>query len=747
MKLLTTLTLIFSIIMAQEYTWPTNTGKHLSSNFGEFRTTGYHLGLDIKTNGTIGHPVYAVSSGYISRIVSNYSGFGRALYFTLDDGHTAVYAHLSKFESKVEERLKEEQNKNQSYLTNIFLLSKEFRFEKGDLIAYSGNTGFSFGPHLHFEIRNKNGQTLNPLTSGLSQADRLAPIAEQISFIPLNSESWINGNQLSQNFPLFRDKKGEYNFPDTINISGTLGMSIKTFDKRQGANNIYQPHKIEIYIDDNIYHKLQFDRLDYSWLNTANFIKDYRNARLNLGNFIKLYRNETDPTVPIHSDSTNGILKLTPGFHNIKILIMDALMNTRIVHGTVFNMPPFDIKLEPLGETEDLISFLIQPKSISVPIKSMVAYSFTQYGYADEKVSIQSSEAIEAGRIITILKKQIDRKAVQFIAKNRLGAWSKPAHWIDNKYTADHLTINVDLDISHTDAGVYIQIQPEKIVNADLSLRLKGEYKYETIPLNQIQPSVYLTSPLSPLKFEGVDQIEAMLSSSIERQVRYEFPYTVSKPGSLITVISKDGLFSIRTKKKSMTAPTLVWIEAVHKFAPVKNGNHLSRVYQLQPFDRPLYEAINIAIRYASKLKDKNKIHLYLYDQKEGWSFIPTINNKKRQVLTAEITQFEAITIIEDIIPPKIKSIHPGNNGTYPSLELTELKIKIDDSLSGFDASENSFELKLDNNQLIYAYQPKLKIVSYKIDKPLLIGTHTLEFTAKDRAENKVSKKIEFKVY
>ena len=747
MRLFTKLTLIFSIVTAQEYTWPTNTGKHLSSNFGEFRATGYHLGLDIKTKGSIGHPVYAISSGYIARIVTNYSGFGRALYLTLDDGQTAVYAHLSKFSPQLEDRLKLEQEVKRSYITNIFLSPEEFKFEKGDIIGYSGNTGFSFGPHLHFEIRNKNGQTLNPLTNGLYQADRMAPIAEEISFIPLNSESWINGNQLPQNFPLFQNKKGEYLFPDTINIFGVLGMSLKTFDKRQGANNIYQPHRIEVYIDESLHHSLQFDRLDYNWLSTANFIKDYRNARLNLGDFVKLYHNETDPSVPIHSDSTKGILELTPGYHDIKIHIMDHLMNLRIVRGTVFNMAPFDIMAKPLGETKELISFLIQSKSISVPIKSVVAYSFTPYGYADERLTIQSSETLEEGKIITILKKKINRKAIQFMAENKLGTLSKPFHWIDSQNYSDYLNVSVDMDISYTDAGIYIQIQPEKIVDADFSLRLKGEYQYETIPLNQIQPSVFLTKPLSPIIFEEVNQIEAILNGSIERQIRFDFPYTVAQPGSAVTVISKDGLFSIRSKKNSISRSTLMWIEAVHKYAPVKNGNHLSRVYQLQPYEQPLLNSINIAVRYSSKYKNRDKLHLYFYDQKEGWSFIHTENNNERQVLTGEVKQLDAVTIIEDIIPPVIKSIHPGNNGNYPSLELSEFKIQIDDLLSGFDPSENSFELILDDQPLIYAYQPKLKTISYELEQPLLIGEHSLQFTVKDRAGNEASQKVKFNVY
>ena len=161
--------------LSQEYSWPTGKGKHLSSNFGEFRTTGYHLGIDVKTKGAEGLPIYAISDGHIERVVTNYSGFGRALYLKLDDGKTAVYAHLSKFEPDLEERLKEEQKKVDSYVTNFYLNPKEFRFSKNDIIAYSGNTGFSYGPHLHFELRDtKIEKPLNPLKYGYFVADTIA---------------------------------------------------------------------------------------------------------------------------------------------------------------------------------------------------------------------------------------------------------------------------------------------------------------------------------------------------------------------------------------------------------------------------------------------------------------------------------------------------------------------------------------------------------------------------------------------
>ena len=212
--------LLITPLLGQDYSWPTGTGKNLSSNFGEFRTTGYHLGIDVKTKGTEGHPIYAIDDGYVYRVVTNYSGFGKALYYKLMDGNIAVYAHLSTFSPKLEERLKDEQEKSQSYLTNFFPEKDEFSYSKNDVIAYSGNTGFSFGPHLHFELRDEKGNILNPLTNGINQPDRLAPIVEEIGLTPLNKDSWINGSQLPQNFPVFRNKKGEYLLADTVNTFG-----------------------------------------------------------------------------------------------------------------------------------------------------------------------------------------------------------------------------------------------------------------------------------------------------------------------------------------------------------------------------------------------------------------------------------------------------------------------------------------------------------------------------------------------
>ena len=733
-------------LLSQDYSWPTGTGKHLSSNFGEFRTTGYHLGIDVKTKGTEGHPIYAIDDGYIFRVVTNFSGFGKAIYFKLNDGKIAVYAHLSKFSPQLEQRLKEEQSKAQSYVTNFYLKKGEFSYLKNDIIAFSGNTGFSFGPHLHFELRDEKGNILNPLTNGINQPDRIAPIVEEVGITPLSKDSWINGGQLPQNFPVFRDKKGEYHLADTINTYGKIGLSIKTYDRREGAKNKYQPHRIEIFLNDKLYHNLEFEQLDYGLQSTANFINDYRNSRLNLGNFIKLYKNFGDPYVPIHTQESDGTLELNKGYHKIKILIHDAKGNIRIVRGTLFYMNPFQIDVSKVKESSSAISFLLQPKSIAIPIKSAVVYSFTAFGFADEGLKILSQERIETGLIVTLKKDKVKRRALQFIAQNDIGTISNPAHWLDSNILGDHLTFDVDLDISQTDGGVYIQIQTEKVIDKKLSLRIKGDLQYKTIPINQIQPSVFLSAPLQPKEFESINQIEAVLGESIQRQVQYKFPFTVIYPDSSISIISEDGTCSIRTKKGSFSDNTLSWIVPVHKYPKIIGGKLLSRVYQVQPFQKPIVEPIQVAIRYAKKLDKRNK-HLYYYDKKEGWTFIKTKDNKERRVIIGEMNHLDAIAVIEDTSPPILLNSYPGRNGRYAQLSLEHFKINIDDQLSGFEPVPNSFELQLNGEKIIYAFQPKLKSLSYTLEEPLSIGNHLLSIKATDQAGNTLEKEIKFEVY
>src|SRR5688500_4548093 len=135
----------------------------LSGNFGELRPNHYHMGLDLKTLARENLPVYAAAEGYIARIKIEPAGFGRAIYVNHPNGYTTVYAHLNAFNTPLDQWVKQQQYEQESWKVFLELKPDQFPVKKGDFLAYSGNTGGSQAPHVHFEMRRTNGDVnVNP---------------------------------------------------------------------------------------------------------------------------------------------------------------------------------------------------------------------------------------------------------------------------------------------------------------------------------------------------------------------------------------------------------------------------------------------------------------------------------------------------------------------------------------------------------------------------------------------------------
>ena len=153
----------------------------IAGTFGELRNNHFHSGIDIKTKQQKNIPIYASQSGYISRIKVSSFGFGKALYMNHEKGFTTVYAHLDRFSDKIQQFAIKEHYKKENYEIDFSFKKEEIFIKQGELIGYSGNTGSSTGPHLHFEIRDtKTQQILNPMLFGLPILDRTHPIINSI---------------------------------------------------------------------------------------------------------------------------------------------------------------------------------------------------------------------------------------------------------------------------------------------------------------------------------------------------------------------------------------------------------------------------------------------------------------------------------------------------------------------------------------------------------------------------------------
>ena len=295
-----------------QYIEPLKIPLFLSGNFGELRNDHFHSGIDLKTQGTTNIPVYAVEKGHVSRILVSPTGFGYALYVDHPDGRTSVYAHLDRFTSKIADYVKEKQYENESFRVDLQLDSDVFPVEKGKIIAYSGNSGSSGGPHLHFEIRDtKSAAVLDPLSFYKEKIkDTRPPEIRGIAIYPMLEEGCVNGAIKTLRMTVSRDKTGNHQaIKQKIEAWGTIGVGIKAYDRMNGANNIYGVKKVRLLVDEEEIFCSEINSFQFHQSRMINSYIDFEAWRNKREFFMKSFV-ETGNTLPFFKTANNGFIKI-----------------------------------------------------------------------------------------------------------------------------------------------------------------------------------------------------------------------------------------------------------------------------------------------------------------------------------------------------------------------------------------------------------------------------------------------------
>lgn len=249
----------------------------LSANFGELRTDHFHSGIDIKTQGVTGKDVVSVADGYVYRIGISPGGFGKALYIRHPSGYSTVYGHLDRFTPEIEEYVEEKQYERKSFLITLFPPKEMFTVKQGELIAYSGNSGSSGGPHLHYEIRRSdNEKPVNPLQFDFGAGDNISPVIEKLFVYPSNRHATVNGRNSVTRIDVL-GAHGNYYVPaeKEIIISGSAGFGIKSFDLLNDSYNKCAAYSIELIIDSVTVFKYIMDEFSFSESRYINSHIDY----------------------------------------------------------------------------------------------------------------------------------------------------------------------------------------------------------------------------------------------------------------------------------------------------------------------------------------------------------------------------------------------------------------------------------------------------------------------------------------
>lgn len=291
---------------------PLDIPMNLAGTFGELRPNHFHSGIDLKTGGASGKKIYTIAKGYVSRIRIAFGGFGKAIYVNHPNGYTSVYAHLSDYSNSIDQFIRAKQIEKKSYEIDYYLKPNELPVSENEVIALSGDTGSSGGPHLHFEIRDtKTEETINPLLFGFPVKDNIAPVINGLRAIPLSENASVNLLPLPQEISFKNNGNNTYT-ANPIEASGEIGLAINTVDMLNGNANKNGIYKMKVMIKNKLIFQYEMERFSFDKTKFINVHVDYKHQMKTGKLYHKLYKDDYNHLSLYPELLNNGMIFINP---------------------------------------------------------------------------------------------------------------------------------------------------------------------------------------------------------------------------------------------------------------------------------------------------------------------------------------------------------------------------------------------------------------------------------------------------
>jgi hypothetical protein len=382
---------------------------NLSGTFGELRPNHFHSGLDIRTNNVEGLPVYAAADGIIIRIKVSAFGYGKALYIAHPNGYTTVYGHLQKFSDKIEAYVKEQQYKQKSF--EVELYPSTLKVTQSEIIALSGNSGGSGGPHLHFEFRDTaTEKIINPMAFGLSKLikDEMNPVISSLMVYPENDSTSVNKSRNPVSLSLQKQVDGSF-LASKVVASGKIGFALNSYDLSTNSYNKNGIYKVATYINGSQNFKFEFDTFAFDESKHINYFIDFSRYKKLKQRFQKLFVKESYPLSLIAGNTKNGFIDIKPNVtYTYKIEVFDyhgnkTIVNVPITYEKEVNATPVTSKGNFYIKTKSDYNFEFEKTAVYIPVNALYENASLNISEKDGVLDIENNfEAIQNGLTVTL---------------------------------------------------------------------------------------------------------------------------------------------------------------------------------------------------------------------------------------------------------------------------------------------------------------------------------------------------------
>jgi hypothetical protein len=712
-------------VYSQNYLWPTNASEYLSSSFCEFREGHYHSAIDIKTWNTEGYPCYAVEDGYIKQIRISPFGYGKVVYLQLEDGNTAVYAHLQKFSPKIDKKIREMQFKNKKY--RLTWRPRNLKVKRGEIIAYTGRTGIGV-PHLHFEIRNEKDNPINPLKYYTNIKDNIRPSLFSLAVIPLSQTTTINGSYLPRRFSVYHIKDGVYVIKEPINVRGKVGLAIKGYDRANNVYNKYGFHKTTLETSGEKVFQIIYDELDFSTtahINTEIYYPYWSDSK---EVYHKLY---LEPFNPLQfydrSLGVDGSITIKDKPVQFTINVSDFWNNRSVISGELLPADPYTIQVTEIFK-KDLWAYL---KFTTPTLKELMFYTSTE------------DQSWIPANYFEIIENNIDNPGQNLSVRVPL-----------ERDRIRRIKIEVNKDIEEI---VYLE-PPEKVNDISRQYHFLGnKLIMELIGIyNNVLAKISSSNTTLDYQYLGGERIELRIPAQIisdrsdtltvysdsKEQWAQPLDFHLLLPGESTSYSWFDSALVVKSAVNSVTDTTLLTANILGIDSLTSDIPTASKIFELLPDNFPIFKALSISLS-ADSLPAWGKWSVYKKNRNGKLSYRPSRIDSATMRFTTRTSSLGKFVIASDTVAPEVLIESPRSDITYN--KDPEIRIFLEDTISGI-GDEEYLSLSMDGEYVLPEWDPEEDVIIGILERKLTKGNHIFTVSVQDRSGNITRKAVYFKI-